>query len=98
MDCTSTSRDIVGHRNGEIIAPADLNQRSRIRIVEDFAFGFEICIWRDSLVGHIEPMFTMNALGPRVFIIDIDTEVTSLNKEVLHFVRSTYSYWLKIGW
>ncbi len=98
MDCTSTSRDIVGDMIGEIIARADSNQRFRISIVEDFAFGFEICISRDSLVGQVEPIFTMNALLPRVFIIGVDNEVTSLNKEVLHLVRSTCSYWLKIGW
>ncbi len=98
MDCTPTSRDIVGHMNGEIIAPACSKQRFRIRIVEDFAFGFETSIRRDNLVGHVEPIFTMNALCPRVFIIGVDTEVISLNKKVLHLVRSTYSYWLKISW
>ena len=88
---------MVRDMNGKIIAPAGFNQWSRISIVENLALSLEISVRTDSLSCHVKPILTVNALGPRGFVVGVDAEVFSISsfrKDLRRFDQEpvTYSY------
>ena len=72
MDGASISFNVVGDMDRDVVTPASFDERARVGVVQYFAFSLEVSVWRDRLVGNVEPEFAVDAWRMHILIIGVD--------------------------